>query len=165
MLILVVKFDVSIKLIVEVKNYMETAMEKLGDLFQEADWKKEKHVPVIECPAKIKKDEMFDVKISIGKEIAHPNTTEHHIAWVSCFLNLKTKNILITLDTFCSMPMAPQFRDQTQARFLPTLQLPHRLKHQNPEYSMRHHTVISMDSGSLQKKYTSSDFEVNFLME
>ena len=58
-------------------------MEKLGDLFQEADWKKEKHVPVIECPNKVKADEFFDVKVSIGKEIAHPNTTEHHIAWVS----------------------------------------------------------------------------------
>lgn len=58
-------------------------MEKLGDLFQEADWNKEKHVPVIECPSKVKADEFFEVKISVGKEIAHPNTTEHHIAWIS----------------------------------------------------------------------------------
>ena len=62
---------------------METVVEKLGSLFQEADWKKEKHVPVIESPSKVKADEMFDVKVSIGKEIAHPNTTEHHIAWIS----------------------------------------------------------------------------------
>jgi superoxide reductase len=58
-------------------------MEKLGDLFQEADWKKEKHVPVIECPSKIKADEIVDVKITIGKEIPHPNTTDHHITWIS----------------------------------------------------------------------------------
>jgi superoxide reductase len=58
-------------------------MEKIDDLFQEADWKKEKHVPVIESPAKVKPDEMFEVKITIGKEIPHPNTTDHHISWVS----------------------------------------------------------------------------------
>jgi superoxide reductase len=61
---------------------METVTE-INDLFQVADWKKEKHVPVMECPNKIKTDEIFDVKVSIGKEIAHPNTTEHHIAWIS----------------------------------------------------------------------------------
>ncbi len=58
-------------------------MEKIGDLFQEADWKKEKHVPVIEAPSKVKADEMFEVKISVGKEIPHPNTTDHHINWIS----------------------------------------------------------------------------------
>ena len=61
---------------------METVIEK-AELFQTADWKKEKHVPVIECPNTIKADETFEVKVSIGKEIAHPNTTEHHIAWIS----------------------------------------------------------------------------------
>jgi desulfoferrodoxin (superoxide reductase-like protein) len=25
-------------------------MEKVGDLFKSSDWRKEKHVPVIECP-------------------------------------------------------------------------------------------------------------------
>ena len=58
-------------------------MKKIGELVQEADWKTEKHVPVIECPETVKADEMFEVKVSIGKEIAHPNTTEHHIEWIS----------------------------------------------------------------------------------
>jgi len=61
---------------------METSMET-NELFQKADWKKEKHVPVIECPDTIKAEELCEVKVSIGKEIAHPNTTEHHIAWIS----------------------------------------------------------------------------------
>ena len=63
-------------------------MEMVTDfngLFQSADWKKEKHVPVIDCPSKVKADEMFDVKVGIGKEIEHPNTTEHHIAWISLY--------------------------------------------------------------------------------
>jgi len=61
--------------------------EKLGNLIQEADWKKEKHVPVIECPETVKKDQLFDVKVGIGKEIAHPNTTEHHIRWIDLYFH------------------------------------------------------------------------------
>ncbi|MDA8162562.1 MAG: class II SORL domain-containing protein [Desulfobacteraceae bacterium] len=57
----------------------------LGDIFQHADWKAEKHVPVIECPDEVRPDELFEIKISLGKEIAHPNTTEHHIRWIQVF--------------------------------------------------------------------------------
>jgi superoxide reductase len=59
----------------------------IGDRFQTADWKKEKHVPVIECPDKVQADEMFEVTVSLGKEIAHPNTTEHHIRWISLYFH------------------------------------------------------------------------------
>jgi superoxide reductase len=58
---------------------------KIGELVQTADWKAEKHVPVIDCPDAVKADEMFEVKVTLGKEIAHPNTTEHHIRWISIF--------------------------------------------------------------------------------
>ena len=54
-------------------------MKKFGELFQSADWKSEKHVPVIEGPDEVAADEVFDVKVTLGKEVAHPNTTEHHI--------------------------------------------------------------------------------------
>jgi len=60
-------------------------MKKFGEIAQEADWKKEKHVPVIECADTVKADEMFEVKVGVGKEIAHPNTTEHHISWISLY--------------------------------------------------------------------------------
>ena len=60
-------------------------MKSFGELFQTADWKTEKHVPVIDCPAKVKSGEAFPVKVSVGKEIAHPNTTEHHIRWISVY--------------------------------------------------------------------------------
>src|SRR3990170_3005618 len=52
-----------------------------------ADWKKEKHVPVIECPDAVKADEVFEVRVSIGKEIAHPNTTAHHIRWIALYFH------------------------------------------------------------------------------
>lgn len=50
------------------------------ELFQSADWKKEKHVPVIEV-LKVQKG-FAEVRVSVGKEIPHPNTTEHHIMWI-----------------------------------------------------------------------------------
>lgn len=52
-----------------------------------ADWKKEKHVPVIECPDKVKADEPFELKVSVGKEIARPNTTAHHIRWITVYFH------------------------------------------------------------------------------
>ena len=60
-------------------------MSKIGDLYQTADWKSEKHVPVIDCPAKVKADDIFEVKATIGKEVAHPNTTDHHIQWIKMY--------------------------------------------------------------------------------
>ena len=52
------------------------------EIFQTADWKAEKHVPVIELPEKVKKGEVVEVRVTVGKEIPHPNTTEHHIRWI-----------------------------------------------------------------------------------
>ena len=60
-------------------------MAKIGDVIQSADWKKEKHAPVIECPDSVKAGEFFDITLSVGKEIPHPNTTEHHIVWISLY--------------------------------------------------------------------------------
>lgn len=59
---------------------------------KQADWKLEKHVPVIEAPDSVKKGEVFEVKISLGKEIAHPNTTEHHIRWISLYFHPEGSN-------------------------------------------------------------------------
>jgi superoxide reductase len=52
---------------------------KFAEVIQTADWKAEKHVPVIVAPESVKAGEKFQVELSVGKEIAHPNTTEHHI--------------------------------------------------------------------------------------
>ena len=60
-------------------------MAELKDVLQSADWKKEKHVPVIDAPDKVKKGELINVTLTVGKEIAHPNTAEHHIRWVDLF--------------------------------------------------------------------------------
>ena len=60
-------------------------MATIKDLFQTADWKQEKHVPAIEAPDKIKKGEAITITVSVGKQIPHPNTTEHHIRWIEVY--------------------------------------------------------------------------------
>ncbi|MFW6126221.1 MAG: desulfoferrodoxin family protein, partial [Chloroflexota bacterium] len=62
-------------------------MERFENMFQIAAWKTEKHVPVIECADEVKEDEVFEVKVGLGKEVAHPNTTEHHIRWIQLFFH------------------------------------------------------------------------------
>ena len=60
-------------------------MSQLGEQIQTDDWKTEKHVPVIDCPDQAPPGEFFDVKVSLGKAIDHPNTTEHHIRWIKLY--------------------------------------------------------------------------------
>ena len=56
----------------------------MKELYQSGDWAREKHVPVIEiieaCP-----ENGIVAKVSIGKEIPHPNTTAHHISWIDVY--------------------------------------------------------------------------------
>lgn len=58
---------------------------RLGELIKtETQEGKEKHVPVIElvacpdCGDKV-------VKVTVGKEVPHPNLLEHHIKWIALF--------------------------------------------------------------------------------
>ena len=60
-------------------------MAGIAELLQQADWKKEKHVPVIDCPDSVSAGEAFAVEASVGKEVAHPNTTEHHIGTMTLY--------------------------------------------------------------------------------
>lgn len=60
-------------------------MADLKDLFQSADYKSEKHVPVIDAPDKVKKADIVKITLTVGKEIAHPNTTQHHIRWIEIY--------------------------------------------------------------------------------
>jgi len=58
---------------------------KSSNITQIADWKMEKHVPVIEVPKSIKAGEKFTVQVSVGKKNVHPNTTKHHICWIRLY--------------------------------------------------------------------------------
>ena len=62
-------------------------MVDLNKLYQTADWKKEKHVPVIDIVGECKKGANITLKLHVGKEIGHPNTTEHHISWIKALFH------------------------------------------------------------------------------
>lgn len=61
-------------------------MSTIGDTVKSADWKNEKHVPVIDLPeGGISATEAKCVTVQVGKEIAHPNTTAHFIQWIKLY--------------------------------------------------------------------------------
>ncbi len=72
---------------------------KISDVIQSADWKTEKHAPVIEAPEKVKAGESFAVELSVGKEIAHPNTTEHHIRWIKLYFKPENSKFVFEVST------------------------------------------------------------------
>lgn len=55
----------------------------------EAASKKETHAPKIEAPEKVKADQPFQVKISVGP---HPNTDTHSIRWIEVYVYEEGRN-------------------------------------------------------------------------
>ncbi len=45
----------------------------------------QKHLPVITAPARVKRDEAFEVSIEVGKYKIHPNEPGHFIEWVELY--------------------------------------------------------------------------------
>jgi superoxide reductase len=50
-------------------------------------------VPVIECADTTAAGGVLDVTVTVGKEIPHPNTTEHHIRWIRLFFQPESGNV------------------------------------------------------------------------
>ena len=69
----------------------------ISNFIKAGDWKAEKHVPVITIPQNIVANEFFEVKLSVGEEIAHPNTLEHHIAWYKLFYVQEGSQVIVEL--------------------------------------------------------------------
>lgn len=44
-----------------------------------------KHMPVIDMPERVKKDEPFEIKINVGKLLAHRNEPAHFIEWIELY--------------------------------------------------------------------------------
>jgi len=60
-------------------------MATITELYRNDDWKTEKHVPVIELISEPSPGEMLELSVSVGREVAHPNTTAHHIRWIRVY--------------------------------------------------------------------------------
>lgn len=70
---------------------------KLTETVQTADWKSEKHVPVIHVE---KADGQLKIKAVVGEEIEHPNTLEHHISWIKVFFQAEDGKFPIEISSY-----------------------------------------------------------------
>lgn len=69
------------------------AMKRVGEIFYPPEYEgKEKHVPIIDAPSEVKPNEPFQVTVTVGKEVPHPNTVEHHIKWIQVFASIEGRN-------------------------------------------------------------------------
>lgn len=73
---------------------------RLSSRIQESDWQKEKHVPVIELADGVAPGEWAQAKVSVGKAIEHPNTTEHHIRCIRCYFSPDGENFTYEVGRF-----------------------------------------------------------------
>jgi superoxide reductase len=75
-------------------------MTKLSKLYKSEDCKNEKHAPLIEISGTVTKNLFFQVDVSVGKEIEHPNTVDHHIRWIELYFLPDGKNVPQHVATF-----------------------------------------------------------------
>lgn len=92
-------------------------MPNLGERIQKADWKKEKHVPVIEAPEEVKADEMFEIKVSLGKGSPTPTPQNTTFAGFPCSSTLRGTNSATRWGTSSSPRTANAWTGQTKAPF------------------------------------------------
>ena len=86
-------------------------MTCLSHSIKSADWKTEKHAPVIEVHEGAAAGEAFTVKVSLGKAVAHPNTLEHHIAWISVYFQPEGSPVPFQVGHFDFTGHGPVFTD------------------------------------------------------
>ncbi len=44
-----------------------------------------KHLPIISAPENVKKDDVFEITIEVGKLLAHPNEAGHFVEWIELY--------------------------------------------------------------------------------
>jgi len=82
-----------------------------------ADWKSEKHVPVMTAPEAVKAGEAFEVEVAVGKEIAHPNTLEHHIVWAALHFVPEESPISVEIGRMDFSAHGPETATASTAKF------------------------------------------------
>ncbi|MBD3181586.1 desulfoferrodoxin [Candidatus Poribacteria bacterium] len=84
-------------------------MARFGDVIIPPEEEgKEKHVPHIQAPDKVKAGESFELEVVVGKEVAHPNTIEHHIKWIQVYAKQEGSRPVVHVAT---LDMGPTFAD------------------------------------------------------
>lgn len=96
----------------ESKSEGGVEMKRFGDVIIPPEEEgKEKHVPHIEAPEKVKAGEPFDITVVVGKEVRHPNTLEHSIRWIEVYAKEEeSKRPVVQLGAF---EFRPTFAEPT----------------------------------------------------
>jgi superoxide reductase len=59
---------------------------RFGDILKGAEAEgKEKHVPLIEVDKGRGREDVDVVRVVVGRDVPHPNTVEHYIAWIELY--------------------------------------------------------------------------------
>jgi len=74
-----------------------------------------KHLPVLSAPAQVRKGEVFDVEIEVGKLLAHPNEHKHFIQ----FIELHADDTFLGRVDLVSEKTEPCLRLRVTLRFAP----------------------------------------------
>jgi superoxide reductase len=64
-------------------------MADIKNRLEGAEIKEERHIPFIDIPQRIKKNEDFTVKVTVGKDTLHPHTKDHYIRWIEVFFQTR----------------------------------------------------------------------------
>ncbi len=75
-------------------------ISELSETIKSDNWKTEKHVPSIEVLDQKNTDDIFEVRVAVGQEIQHPNTTEHYIPWIKLFFLADEGAFPVEIDSF-----------------------------------------------------------------
>jgi len=111
-------------------------MAELNEQLQSADWKKEStsHHRMRRCR---RSGRVFDVKVSLGKAVAHPNTTEHHIRWISLYFHPDDEKQPIQVGHFEFSAHGESAQGATRVPYTPTMKPRHRSGPPRPARSTR----------------------------
>jgi superoxide reductase len=103
-------------------------MARFGDVVIPPDKEgREKHVPHVEAPAKVKSGEPFAVTVIVGKEIPHPNTIAHHIKWIQLYAKEEGRPVVHV----ATIDLGPTYA-------APTVTLPVMLKKNSTLYALEY---------------------------
>lgn len=132
-------------------------MKTLAELFQTADWKAEKHVPVIEAPDEVKAGEPFAVTLTGARKFPTPTRPSTTSAGSPCTSRERGTNSPINSAMPTLPPTARRWPGPTRGRPTPIPRPPSGSNWASPARSTPPVTATSTASGRVAGPSPSSD--------
>ena len=112
------------------QNVFAQSEKRFGEVIipPEKEMGREKHVPIIDAPKRVKAGEPFAVTVEVGKTVPHPNTVEHHIKWIQLYAVEEGSQYAVEIGAFNFGPTFAQ----------PKVTVPVMLKNNSTLYATEH---------------------------